>query len=224
MLLGRLVTSLTAVVFVISSWACSSTARLPQTPEAALSRYAGALRARDWDTAYSLLSHEARLRVSKAAFVQMVNENPEAVRRLVSQLNEGEVVTTATVTSPTGQAWSLVHEGGRWRASLASIDIYGQGTPEQTLASFVRAFQAKRYDILLRFVPAEKTDGLDAKRLQASFEGEMQREVTSLVRALDASIGKIDVERHGRLATAVYGAGGTVELVEEGGNWKIVDF
>jgi hypothetical protein len=88
----------------------------------------------------------------------------------------------------------------------------------------VRAFNNKRYDVLLRFVPESKREGLSAEQLQKAWEGEQRQQVEQLTQALEASLPNVRVEVLGTRATVAYGAGGTVELVHELGAWRIEDF
>ena len=105
----------------------------------------------------------------------------------------------------------------------SAIDLYSQVEPRVAIASFVRAFDNRRYDILMRFVPDDKREGLDANALRRAWEGEQKNEMRQIVRALDAALPTARVEQIGDRATMAYGAAGTVELVRERGLWKIED-
>jgi hypothetical protein len=118
----------------------------------------------------------------------------------------------------------LVYEAGAWRIDASAIDLYSQTTPEIAVASFVKAFEAKRYDVLLRFVPEAQRQGLDEKSLRAAWEGEQKKEMQQLVQALAASLPRAKAELLGERATLSYGSGGSVELVRERGLWKIEEF
>ena len=130
----------------------------------------------------------------------------------------------ATLTAPDGAKLLLVYEGDGWRVDGSALDLYSQESPEAALASFVRAFNNKRYDVLLRFVPESKREGLSAEQLQRAWEGEQKQQVEQLTQALQASLPNVRVEVLGTRATVAYGAGGTVELVHELGAWRIEDF
>jgi hypothetical protein len=164
--------------------------------------------------------------MSFEAFQRIVKENPEEMRALASALVRPTTSTTvtATVTGPDGKALLLRLEDGRWRVDRSAIDLYGQDTPEAALRSFVRAFQNRRYDVLLRFVPDAKREGLDAAKLKAAFEGDQKDEVERVTQGVAAALPTATIEDLGDRATLSYGAGGTVELVREHGVWKIEDF
>jgi len=160
------------------------------------------------------------------SFERMVKENPEDVRAITEGLlrPSGPAQVTATVTAPDGQALLLRLEGGKWRVDRAAIDLYAQDTPEAALSTFVRAFDNKRYDVLLRFVPDSKRAGLDREKLRIAFEGEQREEVQRITQAIKAALPTATIEHLDDRATMSYGAGGTVELLREHGIWKIEEF
>lgn len=156
----------------------------------------------------------------------MVKENPEEMRAIASALvRPSEAATvTATVTTPDGESLLLRFEGGRWHVDRSAIDVYAQDTPEAALRSFVRAFRNKRYDVMLRFAPDAKREGLDEARLKTAFEGEQRDEIERLTQAIEAALPTAVIEHLGERATMSYGSGGTVELMREHGVWKVEEF
>jgi len=156
----------------------------------------------------------------------MVDENPEEVKDIAQALTRpaGAPLVTATVTAPGGETLLLVYEDGQWRVDGSGIDLYSQATPQAAVVAFVRAFQNHRYDVLMRFVPESKTEGLDAGKLKKAWEGEQREEMEKLTQALEAALPTAKFERIGERATMAYGAGGTVELLRENGVWKIEEF
>jgi hypothetical protein len=196
------------------------------SPKGTLTAYAAALRDGQIRDAYTLLSDEAKKSIPFEAFKTMVEENPEEVKQLAQALNRpsGTARVTATVTAPGGEALLLVYEDGAWKIDASAIDLYNQDTPQAALLAFVRAYDNKRYDVLMRFVPDAKRQGLDPNVLKNAFEGEQRDEVERLTQALKASLSTAKIERIGDRATMSYGAGGTVELVREHGRWRIEEF
>jgi hypothetical protein len=196
------------------------------SPRDALHSYASALREGRTKDAYALLSRDARARLSEAEFSRMVAENGREIEDIATSLLKPSEVPeiTATLSSPDGETLLLVYEGESWRVDASALDLYGQASPVAALQSFVRAFDNKRYDILMRFVPDSKQQGLTAEQLQKAWEGEQREQVERLTQALKASLPNVRVELLGTRATVSYGAGGTVELVHEQGAWKIEDF
>jgi hypothetical protein len=196
------------------------------SPNDVLRAYAQALKEHRLGDAYALLSREAQARVSLAVFTQMAQENPKEIEEISADLlrpTENAKVT-ATLTTPDGDTLLLVYEGERWKVDASAIDLYRQDSPLAALGSFLRAFDHKRYDVLLRFVPEAQAEGLSPEALQAAWEGEQRTHMERLTQSLKASLANAKVELLGDRATVGYGAGGTVELVNEHGSWKIEDF
>lgn len=198
----------------------------PSNPRETLDAYANALRERRLEDAYALLSDEAKKSMPFEAFKTIVKGSPQEIDEIVNALTRPSAPprVTATVTSPQGDTLLLVYEDGRWRIDGSAIDLYNQDTPKQALEAFVRAFENKRYDVLMRFVPDGKKEGLDAAKLKKEFEGEQREEIERLTQALKAALPTAEIERIGDRATMSYGAGGTVELLREHGTWKVEEF
>jgi hypothetical protein len=98
--------------------------------------------------------------MSLDAFRRAAKENPVEIKEISAAVSRpaSDPVVTATVNMPNGDELLLVFESGKWRIDATAIDLYSQATPRQALVGFLRAFERKRYDVILRFVPdAEKT-------------------------------------------------------------------
>jgi hypothetical protein len=195
-------------------------------PREALRAYALALREQRVSDAYALLGRDARARVSFAEFSRMVAENGREIEDISASLLEPSEPPriTATLSSADGDRLLLVYEGDAWRVDGSAFDLYGQATPRAALESFVRAFDNKRYDVLLRFVPEAKRQGLNEEQLKKAWEGDQRQQVERVTQALEASLPNLRIEVLGTRATVAYGPGGSVELVPEHGAWKIEDF
>lgn len=195
-------------------------------PREAVRSYAMALREGRTEDAYGMLSAEAKARMSFPEFQRMVAENGREIEDISAGLLAPAEVpeVTATLTSPDGERLLLVYENDGWRVDGSALDLYSQATPEATIASFVRAFDNERYDVLLRFVPEAKRQGLTQEELERAWKGEQRQQMEQLTQALSASLPNLRVELLGTRATVAYGAGGTVELVHELGAWRIEDF
>jgi hypothetical protein len=205
--------------------ACAGS-RSSEDPDRVLSEYSTALREGRAAEAYALLSDDAKKSIPYESFQRILRENPEEVKELAASLSRRSEPprVTATVTSPSGQSVLLVFQDGEWRVDGSAIDLYSQATPESAVLAFVRAFENRRYDVLLRFVPDTEREGLDAARLRKAWEeGEQRSELERLTQALKAALPTAKFEVLGERATMAYGAGGTVELVREHGVWKLED-
>jgi len=196
------------------------------SPDSAVDRYATAIQEERYEDAYALLSTESRGEISLAAFVQLIKNNPEEVKALLKSL-EGQSApphVTANITSEDGTELVLVYENGAWRIDEAAVDLYSQATPKAALESFVRAYDEKRWDVLLRFVPKDQSEGLDEKILKKAWQGEQLVEMQTIVEGLRTHTDNAEIEIVGERATMSYGAGGVAELRLENGAWKIEDF
>lgn len=152
--------------------ACSSTTYVQQGPSDTLRAYARALQDGRVEEAYRLLSDEAKRSMSLEAFRRAVKENPEDVREIARAIARPatDPVVTATITVPNGEELLLVYEGGRWRIDAAAVDLYGQATPRQALLGFLRAFERRRYEVILRYVPDAEKEGLGGLEVGPSAE------------------------------------------------------
>jgi hypothetical protein len=200
--------------------------REPSNPRDVLAAYAHALEAGQAKEAYALLSEDAKKSMPFEAFERMVKENPEEMRAIATALvrPSGAETVTATVSTPDGETLLLRYEGGHWHVDRSAIDVYAQDTPEAALRSFVHAYRNKRYDVMLRFAPDAKREGLDVARLKTAFEGDQRDEIERLTQAIEAALPTATIEHLGERATMSYGSGGTVELLREHGVWKIEEF
>lgn len=142
--------------------ACSGGAIVQQGPSDTLRAYSQALEQGRVDDAYRLLSDDAKRSMSLEAYRRAVKENPQEVLEISRAIGRptADPIVTATVSLPSGEELLLVYEGGKWRIDAAAVDLYGQATPRQALVGFLRAFERKRYDVVLRFVPDAEKEGL----------------------------------------------------------------
>jgi len=227
--------------------ACGGGAIVQQGPSDTLRAYAQALEQGRVDDAYRLLSDEAKRSMSLEAFRRAVTENPKEVVEIARAIGRptADPIVSATVTMPNGDELLLIYEGGRWRIDAAAVDLYGQATPRQALMGFLRAFERRRYDMVLRYVPDAEKEGLTAvdpapaegapkaeadsakltpEKLKAAWEGPQKEQITRIVVAVKAALPTATIEETGDSAAMSYGAGGTVAFVREHGVWKIKDF
>jgi len=151
-----------AFVFALACAACSSSAVVQQGPSDTLRAYARALEEGRVDDAYRLLSDDAKRTMSLEAFRRAVKESPAEVLEIARAVSRpaSDPLVTATVNMPNGDELTLVYEDGKWRIDAAAIDLYSQATPRQALAGFLRAFERKRYDVILRYVPDAEKEGV----------------------------------------------------------------
>lgn len=214
-----------AALLALACSGCGAGA-VQQGPSDALRAYAKALDAGRPDDAYKLLSSEAKRSVSAESFRRMVQENAPEMKEIAHALSRpaSDPVITATVTSAKGETLLFLYEGGRWKLDAGAINLYGQATPRRAIDAFLRAFERKRYDVMLRFVPDGHLEGLDEQKLRAAWEGPQKEEMLRITAGLRAALPTAQIEEIGERATLPYGSGGRVQFVREHGVWKIEDF
>lgn len=196
-------------------------------PDRVLNDYSLALEGGRAADAYALLSAESKKSISFEQFQRILKENPEEARELARSLRRPQAApprVTATVTGPDGESSILlVYEQGAWRVDASAIDLYSQRTPEAAVRAFLRAYDNRRFDVLLKFVPEDQRGELTAAELKKMWEGEERADMDRLTGALKASLPTSKLELFGDRATLAFGSGGSVELVRERGLWKIED-
>jgi hypothetical protein len=155
-----------AACIALGSGACTGSATSPREPAEALRAYAHALDEKRIEDAYHMLSEEARRGLSLEAFRRAVLENPSEAKEIARALSRpsGDARVTARVILPTGEELPLVLEDGAWKVEGSAIDLYGSATPRQALLGFIRAFERKRWDVVLRYVPEEERVGAGPAR------------------------------------------------------------
>jgi hypothetical protein len=152
------------LLFSLALAACNGSAIVSQGPSDALRAYAAALQDGRVDEAYRLLSDEAKRNMSLEAFRRAVKESPQDAGEIAQALSRpsSDPVVNATVVLPSGDELLLIYESGRWRIDASAVELYGQATPRQAITGFLRAFERKRYDVILRYVPDAEREGVAA--------------------------------------------------------------
>ncbi len=197
----------------------------PRTaPTGTLDRYASALKAKNYDAAYDLMSSGFRAQVGKDEFVRMMRDNPREVSDTASRLTgrKSKVEVTAELTYGLGDTLHLVHESGGWRIAENPLAFYDQATPRDALRSFLRAFRLERWDVMLRFVPKSYAALMSVDKMKTQFAGERKQEMGQLMNMLEANIDE-PIDEQGNEARMRYGAGFEVKFVREEGRWRLRD-
>jgi hypothetical protein len=194
-----------------------------RTPEATVASLSSALAHRDVEGAYRLMSRRYREQVTLEEFRALFADQAE-IEHTATRLRDrdGPAEEEASVTYGAHETLQLRREGDTWRVVTDVIDWYSQRTPRQAVRSFVRAIEARRWDVLLRLLPEADREAMTEDRLREMLAGEGEEALDHLAAgmrdALDA-----DIEEHGEHATLPYGERFRVELVREGDVWCVAD-
>lgn len=194
-----------------------------RTPEATVASLASALEHRDVDGAYRLMSRRYREQITLDEFRAMFADAAE-VEHTATRLRErdGPADEEASVTYGAHETLLLRREDGTWRVITDVVDWYSQRTPRQAVRSFVRAIEARRWDVLLRLLPEADREGMTEDRLRELLAGEGEEALDHLAAGMRNALDD-DIEEHGDHATLPYGERFRVELVREGDVWCVAD-
>ena len=196
----------------------------PEEPAATVAAFGAALARGELRAAYQLTSLEFQHRMPYEAFAAGLGAAGGEPATLGGRLmaEAGAVAPRVEVTLELGEQVPLVLEGGRWRIDGPVYETWGQATPRAAVRTFIRALDARRYDIVLRLVPDRYRAGLSADRLRAFWEEDHRDEHQgSLARLRAAAQGPLtETADEARLLVA---PDREVKLVREGGQWKIED-
>jgi hypothetical protein len=210
------------ILFALTLAACGGPAD-DRTPEATVASLATALEHRDVEGAYRLMSQRYREQVSLEEFRALMQDQAE-IDHTSARLRDrdGPAEEEASVTYGSHETLLLRREGDAWRVVTDVIDWYSQRTPWQTVRSFVRAVEARRWDVLLRLLPEADRTGMTEDRLREMLAGEGEEALDHLAAGIRSALDG-DIEEHGDHATLAYGERYRVELVREGDVWCVAD-
>lgn len=196
----------------------------PKGPSQTLDKYGRALKNHDFASAYDLMSSSFRGKVSREDYVRMMRDNPREVDETAERLRgkHGSLEVSAEFEYGLGDQMRLVQEGGQWRIASNPLSFYDQSTPKAALRSFIRAFRLERWDVMLRFVPNQYREKMDAQKMKAQFTGPSKDQVETLMNTLEANVDEPVTER-GNDARMSYGDRFEVKFIKEDGVWKLKD-
>jgi hypothetical protein len=208
----------------VAALALASCVGVNAGPVNALERYSEALENRDYAEAYGMMSESFRAKHSKEDFIRMVKENQREVRETSARLRRppAKVEVTAEFSYGLGDNMRLVQEGGRWRIASNPIGFYSQSTPRESLRSFIRAYNLKRWDVMLRFVPKKYAERMTVDKIRKQFEGAQSSDIATRIHMIEANLDQQITEK-GNQARMPYGDRYEVKFVREDTQWKIRD-
>jgi hypothetical protein len=194
-----------------------------EAPAATVAAFGAALGRGDLRAAYQLTSAEFQRRTPFEAFAAGLAAGGDAAalgRRLTDEAPR--IPPRVEVTLGLGERVPLVLEAGGWRIDGPVDEVWGQGTPRAALRTFVRALDARRYDIVLRLIPDRYRGALSVERLRSFWEGDGKDEHRAFLERVRAA-GTAPLSETGDEARLTLAPAGELILVREGGAWKIED-
>lgn len=193
-------------------------------PSQTLDKYGRALKNHDFGESYDQMSSSFRSKVSRDDYVRMMRDNPREVDETADRLRgkHGSLEVSAEMQYGFGDQMRLVQEGGDWKIASNPLGFYDQTTPKAALRSFLRAYRLERYDIMLRFVPNQYREKMDAAKMKAQFTGASKDRMDTLMNTLEANVDEPIIER-GNDARMSYGEKYEVKFQKEDGIWKLKD-
>lgn len=213
-----------AALACVLALGCASEPTLPPTPEAAVRAFARALNQAKFEEAYALMSSDYRKRVTLAQWKQRLTENPQETLDVSNALTgaRNAAEQRAVITYDDGEQLELRREGDRWFLSSNVVDFYDQSTPRAALRAFVSAMERKRYDVVMRLIPAPDKEGITTERMEKAWTGDERESVERMLSVLREHL-EDPIEVIGNHATMPYGDHARVQFVREGNDWKIED-
>jgi hypothetical protein len=193
-------------------------------PSETLDKYGRSLRNHDFGSAYDLMSSSYRGKVSREEYARMMRDNPREVDETADRLRgkHGSIEVTAEFEYGLGDQMRLVQEDGRWKIANNPMGFYDQSTPKATLRSFLRAYRLERWDVMLRFVPNQYREKMDAAKMKQQFTGPSKDQMEMLMNTLEANVDE-QIDERGNSARMAYGDKYEVKFVREDGVWKLKD-
>jgi hypothetical protein len=134
----------------------------------------------------------------------------------------GDRPVRAVVETARGDRISLILERGEWKLEEQPLAPYRQDTPRAAVRTYVRAVSERRYDVVLRLVPARRRAEVTLRALRAYWEGPGSETRLRALESLRAGLEGPIVET-GAEARMPYGQDGMVRFLREDGVWKIAD-
>lgn len=182
-------------------------------PSRAVQRYAGALARGDARAAWALLDEEARRGRTEEQHAALMQSNADELREQGEALGRAADPETidahARVELASGESVVLVLEEDGWRVDGGVLDAAGLATPLDAVAAFRRA-------LMRRDLPG--VERVMSRQTRAEWEAQIRRLVESTEDADD-----LEVEIQGNRARVRTTGGGSIELVRESGEWRVVD-
>ena len=190
-----------------------------ETPQKAMTSYAEAVSTGDGTTAYHLMSKMFRETVKESDFVQDFPHSDRAAEPLREASQVGaRILSSYSFTSFDKVTLQLSDDG--WVITGGLFHFYGQRNPREALVSFLKAVERKKYNMILKFIPADYAKEMDEEMIKKQFE-ENPEEMKLILDNLRNNIENQIVVQDNQ-AYMTYGDA-QVNFIKEEGVWKIED-
>ncbi len=197
--------------------------------EKEISELEAKLKNKDCQGLYGHLSAQRQEAVPQDAFVKVCQERRGELDALLAAMvalkkskKKPGVDYRAVVTLKDGSTLVMVYEKDGWKIDSDLITFYPQSTPQEAVASFIKAFEAQRWDVLTQFMPSKYTSEDDAKILEKHWSDPAARaDMEQLLMVLKDHL-KEEMKVEGNRATMEFAPQHRVELLKERGVWVIV--
>ncbi len=182
-------------------------------PTGTVRAFAAALSRGDASATWALLDEDARRGRTEPEHAALAAENVAELAEQGEALDRaaaaGTVSARARVALASGETVVLVLEDGGWRIDGGVLDAAGLGTPLDAVAALRRALMRRDLGGVERVL---------SRQTRAEWEEEVRRLVDATADADD-----LEVEIQGNRARVRTTGGGSIELVRESGEWRVVD-
>lgn len=194
------------------------------SPQSTLDAYAAAVDRGDAEAAYALLSEEYRERVPFERFAERFDKvrrsNGAAIVRALEDASGEAAYVDAVLPYNEFDALKLTLTRSGWRIDEGLFNFYGQRTPRETLYSFVKAVERRKYEVLMRFVPMAYAGSMTPDTIRAQFE-QSPATVDEMVELLRQNKDNL-IKSQGNRAWMEYGQF-RIDFIKENGVWKVED-
>jgi delta 1-pyrroline-5-carboxylate dehydrogenase len=204
-------TARTALFATLALAACASSSG--GGPQETLRRYVAAIEADQPVAAYALLDESQRRQLSQAEFVARWRTLKPELKAQAAQLQ-------AALQKPIGARAMLVYPSGtravlsldpqsRWQIEEGIAVTPHTATPIDAIRAFIRAVESRSYEAV-------------TKLLAKSVRENIEQDIVDRMAKLKAALGQ-EIEVTGNKAKLQYDAKYKIELLNEDGQWRVLD-
>ncbi len=184
---------------------------------------------KDCAALYTHLALARKETVTREQFVELCKKENEDIRHLLQSIKAAQkdkkdikITYSATLELAEGGGARLVFEDGAWKIDSDLIDFYPQSTPNEAMASFKKAFEKKRWDVLAQLMPSKYMSQDDAKVLEKHWgDPQARAEMEKIIMVLGDHLDD-EVTMEGNRGVLSFAPQHSVELLKERGKWVIV--